>query len=175
MPRLTTHPLGGRRASEPTRCPTRSWLVRKITEARDAGPALCSVVAGAEDTDEPEDGPDADDEPDVEAAPPVKLTKMSVDELRLLYRRIIGRDTGSTAKGYLVWKLREAMKGKIKVGAIERAATADTADMMVLPLRMARHEVEEMDKVWPALGFASRTAFLRRAITEYTGLRAVEG
>lgn len=133
------------------------------------------MVAGAEDTDEPEDGPDADDEPDVEAAPPVKLTKMSVDELRLLYRRIIGRDTGSTAKGYLVWKLREAMKGKIKVGAIERAATADTADMMVLPLRMARHEVEEMDKVWPALGFASRTAFLRRAITEYTGLRAVEG
>ncbi len=106
-----------------------------------------------------------------------KLTKLSVDELRLLYRRLIGRETASTAKAYLVWKLRQAMNGKIKLGAIERAAKpeGDTADVVVLPLRMARHEVEELDKVWHVLGFPSRTAFLRRAIAEYAGQRVGQG
>lgn len=124
---------------------------------------------------------DDDAIPDLDVATPEldtpKLTKMSVDELRLLYRRLIGRETGSTAKNYLVWKLRQAMKGKIKFGAVDRApkVEADTANVLVLPLRMPRHEVEELDKVWHELKFPSRTAFLRRAITEYVGLRAVEG
>ena len=64
----------------------------------------------------------------------------------------------------------------VKVGAIERAPKPEggSADITVLPLRMARHKVDELDRVWPTLGFASRSAFLRRAIAEYVGLRAVE-
>lgn len=107
-----------------------------------------------------------------------KLSCLSVDELRVLYRQIIGRETSSVSVPYLVWKLREARKGRIKVGAIERAPQAEAGaekEMVVLPLRMPGHEVQELDKVWRQLGFASRTAFLRRAISEYVGLRAVEG
>lgn len=69
-----------------------------------------------------------------------------------------------------------ARRGKIRGGATARPApTAPKGDVVVLPLRMPRFEVAELDKVWRGLGFSSRTAFLRRAMTEYVGLRAVEG
>ena len=98
-----------------------------------------------------------------------KLSRLSVDELRVHYRDVVGRETGSSHAGYLQWKIREARKGRIKVGAIQRAPKPEGSaekEMVVLPLRMPGDEVHELDKVWRQLGFASRTAFLRRAITD---------
>lgn len=56
----------------------------------------------------------------------------------------------------------------VKVGTIERAPKPEggSADITVLPLDMARHEVDELDRSWPTLGFAPRSAFLRRATAE---------
>lgn len=54
-----------------------------------------------------------------EAAPKVKLTKRSVAELQAMHRGAVGRDTSSTDSAYLVWKLRQAQKGRIRVGPVE--------------------------------------------------------
>lgn len=121
----------------------------------------------ADDPDEQHDDAAADDAiPDLSVATPelraVKLTRLSVDDLRLLYRTVFGRETSSFSARYLVVRLREARRGKIKGGATKRASVPK-GDVVVLPLRMAKCEVEELDKVWRGLGFASRTAFLRRA------------
>jgi hypothetical protein len=67
-----------------------------------------------------------------------------------------------------VWKLRQAQKGRIRVGPIERRAPGEAADVKVLPLRMTAAEVEALDEAWRRLGFKSRTAMIRRAIESMT-------
>jgi hypothetical protein len=38
---------------------------------------------------------------------------MTVEELQRMYVDVIGRETGSSSKAYLQWKIREAEKGRI--------------------------------------------------------------
>lgn len=121
------------------------------------------------ETDAPADAPaPAETEP-----APKRKRDMSIEDLRAEYLRVIGRETGSTDRRYLLWKLSEAAKGKITVGAIEKRAPRDKADMQVLPLGMERTVVARLDAAWKALGFKSRMAFLRDAMVAY--LRDQEG
>lgn len=123
----------------------------------------------AVETDAPADAPATE-----EAAPaPKRKRDMSIEDLRAEYLRVIGRPTGSTDRRYLLWKLSEAAKGKITVGAIEKRAPRDKAEMQVLPLGMERTVVAKLDAAVKALGFKSRTAFLRDAMVAY--LRDQEG
>ena len=94
----------------------------------------------------------------------MKLTKLSAAELQAMYREVVGRETRSSDSAYLVWKLRQAQKGRIRVGPIERRAPGEAADIKVLPLRMTAAEVEALDEAWRRLGFKSRTAMIRKAI-----------
>jgi hypothetical protein len=41
---------------------------------------------------------------------------MTIEELRAKYLDVVGRATGSDDKRYLIWKIREAEKGRIPVG-----------------------------------------------------------
>lgn len=93
------------------------------------------------------------------------LSKMSVAQLRKLYVTEVGRATSSTNKAYLIWKIREARKGRVRVGpAIARSAgNAGNAAFMVLPLRVPRLTVQKLDAAWERNGIPSRTAFLFRA------------
>jgi hypothetical protein len=94
----------------------------------------------------------------------VPLSKMSVAQLRRLYVQVVGRNTGSTDKAYLIWKIREARKGRIRVGpAPERTPHAGNDAFMVLPLRVPRLTVAKLDAAWQRAGIESRTAFLFRA------------
>jgi hypothetical protein len=93
----------------------------------------------------------------------VRLTKLSVTELQAMYREVVGRDTRSTDSAYLVWKLRQAQKSRVRVGPIERRS-GGTCDVKVLPLRITAAEVEALDEAWRRLGFRSRTAMIRKAI-----------
>lgn len=63
-----------------------------------------------------------------------------------------------------MWKLRQAQKGRVRVGPIERRTPAQAADVKVLPLRMTAAEVKTLDEAWRRLGFKSRTAMIRAAI-----------
>jgi hypothetical protein len=135
---------------EPTRSPNKTFLVRKIGEALEA---RARDAAAASQADSPTTAPAK-----------VRLTKLSVAELQAMYREVVGRETRSSDSAYLVWKLRQAQKGRVRVGPIERRAPDETATVKVLPLRMTAAEVEALDEAWRRLGFKSRTAMIRKAI-----------
>ena len=100
------------------------------------------------------------------ASTKTRLTKLSVAELHAIYREVLGRETRSSDSAYLVWKLRQAQKGRIRVGPIERRAPGEAATVKVLPLRMTAAEVDALDEAWRRLGLRSRTAMIRNAIEE---------
>jgi len=137
---------------EPTRSPNKIFLLRKIGEALEAREQQTNAEPTTPATTT------------TEASPKVKLTKLSVAELQAMYREVVGRDTSSTDSAYLIWKLRQAQKGRIRVGPIARRAPSAAADVKVLPLRMTAAEVEALDDAWRRLGFKSRTAMIRKAI-----------
>ena len=139
---------------EPARSPNRTFLLRKIGEALEARELQANAEPATSTT--PMTGPTAK----------VRLTKLSVAELQAMYREVIGRETRSSDSAYLVWKLRQAQKGRIRVGLIERRAPGEAADVKVLPLRMTAAEVEALDEAWRRLGFKSRTAMLKKAIAD---------
>lgn len=76
-----------------------------------------------------------------------KLTKLDVPELQARYLEVVGRPTGSSNKAYLVWKIREAQKGRIPVGP-RRSARREGVTFKVLPLRMEADLVDKLDEAW---------------------------
>ena len=104
----------------------------------------------------------------VEVDPVAKRKRdMSIEELRAEYLRVVGRPTSSDQRRYLLWKLSEAAKGRIALGAIEKRPAREKADMQVIPLGMEREVAAKLDTAWKALGFKSRMAFLRDAMVTY--------
>ncbi len=140
---------------EKTRSPNKKHLLAKIAQALEAREQEAATAPLADSTS---------------AAPAkVRLTKLSVAELQAMYREVVGRDTRSSDSAYLVWKLRQAQKGRVRVGPIERRASGEAADVKVLPLRMTAAEVEALDEAWRRLGFKSRTAMIRDALRRVVG------
>ncbi|ACY13608.1 hypothetical protein [Haliangium ochraceum] len=171
---------------ESTRCPNKKYLLRRITEsleaqeqaaadaaaeAAEAEPAT-DTAPGAEpeeteesaDAEEGEEGEEGED-----AAAPRKLTKLSVAELQQVYAETVGRPTGSSHKRYLVWKIREAQKGRVRVGPVTRGRPAGEpgAEHKILPLRMEAETVEALDDAWRRHGLKSRMDFFRHALGSY--------
>lgn len=161
---------------EKSRSPNRTFLIRRITEtleARGPAPAPASdattepAAPGQEPVTEAAAAPETDAASGT-AAPEVKLSKLSVEELQAKYREIVGRDTGSSAKGYLLWKIRQAQKGRIPVGLRRtRRADGEAADFKVLPLRMEANVVASLDEAWRRLGLTSRMELFRRSLHAY--------
>lgn len=81
--------------------------------------------------------PDLTPAPDANVAPVAdgserKLSKLSVEELQALYTEVVGRSSGSSDRRYLVWKVRQAQKGRIPVGPVRRRhADGEAPDMKV--------------------------------------------
>jgi len=71
-------------------------------------------------------------------------------------------------KRYLIWKIRQAQKGKIPVGPIPgRRADGIDRDYKVLPVRMEADLVEKLDEAWKRQGLESRMALFRQALSTY--------
>ena len=132
---------------EPTRTPNKAWLLRKILEAAKARAATATKKPASSKTSTSTKG-------------------MSIAELQARHQEIIGRPTGSTDVAYLRWRLRQAERGLIRVGAEPRAAH-DADDILVLPLRMPAPVVEQMDEARRRLGLASRAELFGRALHGY--------
>lgn len=133
---------------ERTRCPNRRWLIRRIAEAMTTGQDESVAVVTPVRS---------------ERAP---LRALSVEELRARHLEVIGRPTGSTHLGYLRWRLRQAERGKIRVGAARREP-GTSIDLQVLPLRMSTGVVAQLDEARRRLGLASRAELFRRALHRY--------
>lgn len=176
---------------EETRCPNKRYLIRRITEALEAGsdePAAAGtaeVEAPTETTEAPADeeadtapepdgdaGDDADRPAEPEAAAGdgstgngTRLTKLSVPELQALYLETVGRPTSSGNKRYLVWKVRQAQRGRIPVGPRRRRhGDGPAPDFKVLPLRMEAELVAQLDEARKRLGLRSRMELFRRSL-----------
>jgi len=97
-----------------------------------------------------------------------RFSAMTVEELRAKYVELIQRPTLSTDKAYLIWKLREAEKGRIPLGPCQaRRRDGEPVDVKTLPLRLESSAIDRMDRAWRALGIKSRTEFLRQAVGHY--------
>ena len=181
---------------EPPRSPNKVWMVNQMEKeharrkaAKNAAAAPRERARGRRRATEPEATEQAAEEQRLdasegatedasgEASPPIapathvrgRLRSMTVDELRAHYEEKVGRATSSVDKGYLVWKIREAEKGKIRVGPVapgqRREGTLAGADK-TLPLTLSASAVEAMDAAWRRGGFMSRMSFMRAAIRE---------
>lgn len=137
---------------EETRCPNKTFLLRRIGEALEASAA--AQRAAREES----------------VGPP--LRDLDVDQLRTRYVEVVGRGTGSRDKRYLIWKIRQAAQGKVPVGPVgRRQPGAPPAPHKVLPLRMPAETVEALDDVRRRRGLKSRMDLFRHALDHYlTGL-----
>jgi hypothetical protein len=89
---------------------------------------------------------------------------LSIPQLRAMYLEVVGRETASSDRDYLTWKMREAKAGRVPVGP--RAVRAAT-DMTTLPFRIPITASEAMDEVWRAAGAKSRNRFMQEAISRH--------
>jgi len=161
---------------ETTRCTNRVFLVRRITErlaeteaAETAGPT--APEAPPAPAGEPGHG-----EAPAEASDEKPLTKLTVEELRAKYVEVVGRPTGSVDRGYLIWKIREAKKGRIPVGPSRRGPSpAADVEHMVLPLRLPTPVVNALDVAWKQLGLRSRMDLMRRSLHDYLATNGQTG
>ncbi len=96
-----------------------------------------------------------------------RFTGMTLDELKRLFVEKIGRESGSSDRRYLEWKIREADKGRVRVGPLDRARALPPAEMMTLPWRLPRVTVARIDEARARLNVSTRSALLTEALAEY--------
>jgi len=157
---------------EETKAPNKKYLIKRIVEALEQGDFPDDEQAEKEVEAEAVDGFIQSDEPaetdDDSSEEETSLTKLDVDTLRDRYNEIVGRPTGSTDKRYLIWKIRQAQKGKIPVGPIPgRRGDGIGRDYKVLPVRMEADLVEKLDEAWKRQGLESRMQLFRQALSTY--------
>ena len=155
---------------ETTKSPNKKFLVRRIEEALAARAVVPALVeestrsARATSTAEPETTL-ADSTP---PKPRGRFAAMTIEELQTKYLEVVGRATGSDDRRYLIWKIREAEKGRINVGPRKtRARDGEPLDVKILPLRLEANVADKMDEAWRAKGIKNRMEFFRGAIGHY--------
>jgi hypothetical protein len=149
---------------ETTRSPNKTFLARRISEALRAADASARAVDATEHA-----APDAQAEATAQTEPVTvdgKLTRLDVPELQARYLEVVGRPTGSTNKAYMIWKIREAQKGRIPVGP-RKNAHREGVTFKVLPLRLEAVVVDKLDEAWRSRGIKNRMEFFRGALCHY--------
>ena len=155
---------------ETSRSPNRKFLIRRIEEtlaARAEQPAAPESPLPAVET--PAEGSAASDAvAGMAAHVRGRFTSMSIEELQAKCLEAVGRATGSDDRRYVIWKIREAEKGRIPVGPRKtRERNGEPVDVKILPLRLEAEVVERMDEAWRTRGIKNRMEFFRRALGHY--------
>ena len=171
---------------EKTRCPNRTFLIRRITEAiaskhpttasdrevRETIEGASVAVPETAVTSPTTAGTDAkpialqpkDEHPASSIAP--RLSELDVPALQARYHEIVGRTTASVNRSYLLWKIREAEKGRVSIGP-SQSRRGKGATIQVLPLRLEAELVGQLDDAWRRLGLRSRMDLFRRSLQTY--------
>ena len=149
---------------EQTRAPNKTFLIRRIVAALEeraareqaTGTTVREARAVTENTSRSGD----------DGSP--RLKDLTVEQLRELYQEVVGRGTGSRDRRYLMWKIRQAQKGRIPVGSIQgRRGDGVERDYKVLPLRIEADLVVRLDEARERLGLKSRMDLFRRSLNLY--------
>jgi hypothetical protein len=159
-----------------TKSPNKKFLITKIAEAlaarateSESEPAPAPQPP-AKRTARPSEPVVATTEPtDIDAPKPRgRFASMTIEELQARYLEVVQRPTSSVARTYLIWKIREAEKGRINVGPRKtRAREGEPLDVKILPLRLEADVADKMDEAWRAKGIKNRMEFFRGAIGHY--------
>jgi hypothetical protein len=144
---------------EATRDRSKKRLIEKIRGALEPD----SAPQQAEETPAEADAEPATDAPAYEGEQ--KISKLSVDDLRAKHLELIGRETKSTNRRYLIWRVQQAQKGKIPTGP--RAGRGNAGPTKVLPLRVPEAAVEALGEAKARLGLRSRNELLIKAVHDY--------
>lgn len=146
-----------------TRSPNKTFLIRRIAEALQAAEAGAKTAKAKAPEADAHDA-EVETTAQTEAAPTrEKLTKLDVPTLQTRYHGVVGRSTGSVNKAYLIWKIREAQKGRIPVGP-RKSAHREGVTFKVLPLRMESDLVDKLDEAWRRQGLHSRMDLFRKSL-----------
>ena len=100
-----------------------------------------------------------------------RFTDLTLDNLKRLFVEKIGRESGSNDRRYLEWKIREADKGRVRVGPLDRARALPPAEIMTLPWRLPRATVARIDEARARLNVSTRSALLTEALAELLARR----
>jgi len=155
---------------EVTRSPNKKYLITRIiagleaADAADVAPPAPAIEPPAPMVEPPEEA--APVAPEAAPAIAEKLGQLDVPALQARYAEVVGRPTGSSNKNYLLWKIREAQKGRIPVGP-RRNTHREGAEFKVLPLRMEATLVEQLDAARKRQGLRSRMHLIRRALQAF--------
>jgi len=151
---------------ETTRSPNKTFLIRRITETLQAAEAGAKIAKAKEPEADAHEA-EVETTAQTEAAPArEKLTKLDVPTLQARYLEVVGRSTGSDNKAYLIWKIREAQKGRIPVGP-RKSAYREGVTFKVLPLRMESDLVDKLDEAWKRQGLHSRMDLFRKSLQAF--------
>ena len=138
-------------------------------DAAAAGAAPECEAAPSPRAEAPDDASLVGTGPDGAAHERGRYRSMTVEELRRLYEEKVGRTTQSVDQPYLIWKITQAEKGKIRLGRVapgqRREGTLAGADK-TLPLTLTAAAVDAVDGAWARTGFPNRMSFMRTAIRE---------
>jgi hypothetical protein len=161
---------------EATRCPNRTFLIRKISETLASHAAAESEALANRRRSQPKAArqpkPSAQPKPEqltnAEKPSRGRFTTMTVAELQAKYLEVVGRATGSDDRRYMIWKIREAEKGRVPVGPRKtRERNGEPLDVKILPLRLEAEAALRMDEAWRSRGIKNRMEFFRRALGHY--------
>ncbi|NNB92451.1 DUF2924 domain-containing protein [Corallococcus exiguus] len=112
--------------------------------------------------------PASNEGPPAAKPPRGRFAAMTVEQLQAKYLEVVGRQTGSDDRRYLIWKIREAEKGRINIGSRKtRARGGEPLDVKILPLRLEAEVADKMDEAWRSQGIKNRMEFFRGAIGHY--------
>jgi hypothetical protein len=149
---------------EATRCPNRTFLIRRIREVlAESTPSRATAARPAKKMRAKKGAATAG------RSARGRFTSMTTEELQAQYALAVGRPTGSTDRRYLTWKIREAEKGRVPIGprATRTAEQEAHTDVKILPLRLDAGAVERIDSAWRNAGMKSRMEFFRRALGHF--------
>ena len=94
------------------------------------------------------------------------MQKMTTEDLVAAYGTEVGRPTGSTDRGYLIWKIRETLKGALPAGPTKNASTATHEERRQVVLQMPPALVNAIDDAAKAAG-QSRNAWMTSLLMAY--------
>ena len=141
----------------------------KANEAAKADEATEAAEAADEATEATDEATEAADEATKATHPLLvrgAMQKMTTEDLVAAYGTEVGRPTGSTDRGYLIWKIRETLKGALPAGPTKNASTATHEERRQVVLQMPPALVNAIDDAAKAAG-QSRNAWMTSLLMAY--------
>jgi hypothetical protein len=151
---------------------TKAEMKRRLGRSPDDGSGEAAPVAAVTDATT-ESGPE---EATAESAPPAatevavreRMSNLDVPALQARFKEFTGRDSTSTDKRCLVWRVQQALKGRVPTGPRwTRRREGEATPTKVLPVRVPAAVAGPLDEVRRRLGLRSCNEMIHKAMAAF--------